>query len=323
MADKPAAKSSLGNQELDKAEKQFEAFDSNVKQMTMDRMNQAPIMEVETPNIAQQDIAKAKDIYLKYCKFTFLAKGRPERLIKERAAYIKDIASKVDLFIAPSRFIKQKFIESGIPGEKVTFIPYGFNLNNFKNSRKSYSPKLRFGFIGNLLPAKGAHVLIECFNKIKNKDIEVKIYDQAISYKNALLNYSRKIRKIARSKNIKFMGSFDNRKISDILEGIDVLVVPSIWYENSPLVIQEAFMAGTPVIASRIGGIPGLVCDGVNGQLFSPGDIQDLQRKIQYVVDNPDVLERFKENMPKVKSIEDNARELEEIYYDLLKNNNL
>ena len=64
--------------------------------------------------------------------------------------------------------------------------------------------------------------------------------------------------------------------IPETLVSFDLLVVPSIWEENSPLVIREAFAAGVPVVASRIGGIPEMVADGVGGLLFEPGDADDL-----------------------------------------------
>jgi len=259
-----------------------------------------------------------KDIYLSYCKSTSLSETKVEGLIKERAAYIKDICSKVNLFIAPSQFLREKFLRFGIHENRIIFIPYGFNIDFFKNLNKIKSPRLRFGFIGNIMPAKGVHILIQCFNKIRNNNAELKIYGQASSYKSIRENYLKYIKKIARNKNIKFMGGFDNNKIAEIFAEIDILVVPSIWHENSPLVIQEAFLAKTPVIASRIGGIPELVKDGENGLLFNPADIKELGEKIEYIINNPEVIKKFQENMPKVKSIEENAKEIEEIYTDLI-----
>ncbi len=104
------------------------------------------------------------------------------------------------------------------------------------------------------------------------------------------------------------------------MANIDVLLVPSIWLENAPLVIQEAFLSKTPVIASRIGGIPELVTDGINGLLLNPGDIKDLKEKIEYIIRNPEVIKKFKESIPEVKSIEENAKEMEEIYIRLIAN---
>lgn len=260
----------------------------------------------------------AKNIYLNYCRFFSLGKIRTINLIEERIAYMKAVSSKVDLFISPSQFLKIKFIEFGIPKEKIVFLPYGFNLGNFRGFQKIPSGKLRFGFMGNLLPAKGTHILIQSFNKIKNDNAELRIYGQANSYKGILGNYPRYIKKISRNKNIRFMGGFDNKDVAKILGEIDVLVVPSIWHENSPLVIQEAFAAKTPVIASSIGGIPELIDDGVNGFLFKPNDIEDLYRKINSIIESPSLTEEIKQNITFPKSIEQNAWETESIYEDLI-----
>lgn len=300
----------------------FECIDCVFHQLSIKKniFNTFYFLKKYTPEYLVQ---LAKNIYLNYCRFFSSSKIQAISLIEERVAYMKAISSKVDFFISPSQFLKRKFIEFGIPEDKIIFLPHGFNLDNFKNSQKISFGKIRFGFIGNSLPAKGVHILIKCFNKIKNDNVELKIYGQAMSYKAMLGNYLHYIKKMAKNKNIKFMGGFDNRNIAKIFRAIDVLVVPSIWPENSPLVIQEAFLAKTPVIASRIGGIPELVNDGLNGILVNPGDANDLQGKIQYIIDNPNIIEKFKGNIPEVKSIEDNAKEIEEIYKKLIAKNRL
>lgn len=268
--------------------------------------------------VPERLIQLLKNIYLGYCRFFFLNQNKAINLIKERAAYIKSICSQVDLFISPSQFLKRRFIEFGISEDKIALLPYAFNLENFKNSQKITSDKLRFAFMGNLLPAKGTHILIKAFNKIKNANVELRIYGQASSYKGILGNYLRYLKKIAKDRNIKFMGGFDNRNIAKVFSEIDILVVPSVWYENSPLVIQEAFATQTPVIAANIGGIPELIDNGINGLLFNPNDTQDLYRKINSIIENPRLIEDLKQNIKSPKSIEENAKETENIYKALL-----
>jgi len=259
-----------------------------------------------------------KNIYLSCCRMEFLFRDKITGLLKARTAYMKNICTKVDLFICPSLFLRKKFIDFGIPENKIVYLTYGFHSDNLKKFEKSLSNKIRFGFVGNLLPAKGVHILIESFNKIKNDNAELRIYGGVSSYKGILANYLKYLKKITKNKNIRFMGSFENDKIANIFAEIDILVVPSIWYENSPLVIQEAFIARTPVIASRIGGIPELVNDGMNGLLFNPGDANDLKEKMQYIIQNKGAIEKFIEYMPGIKSIEENAKEIEEIYSKLI-----
>ncbi|TAM43269.1 glycosyltransferase [bacterium] len=228
----------------------------------------------------------------------------------------------VDIFLTPSRFIKEKFTDFGIPQSKIIISPYGLNTAYFNRIEKSgQNGKIRFAFMGTLLPSKGPHVLISAFKRIRRANAELKIYGSDRVYK-GFESYLRSIKKACGNKNIHFMGGYKNEDIGSILSEVDVLVVPSIWHENAPLVIQEAFLAKTPVIASRTGGIPELVTDGVNGLLFNPADIQDLTDKIRYAVDNPEVMNEFKKNMPRVKNIEVNAGEMEEIYAGLIAGNN-
>lgn len=240
------------------------------------------------------------------------------RLLEERKSYLKGMAASVDLFICPSAFLRDKFIKNGFPREKTELLSYGIKINGHFPSEKKHSDKTRFAFIGNILPAKGLHILINAFKKIEGNNAELKIYGRAAAFKSILTGYYAYVRKIGRSRNIRFWGGFDNRDIGRIFQEIDVLVVPSLWYENSPLVIQESFVFKTPVIASDIGGIPELVSDNINGLLFRPGDENELRDKLSKVIENPSLLESFRRNIEPPKSIEDNAQELEGIYANLI-----
>jgi glycosyltransferase involved in cell wall biosynthesis len=102
------------------------------------------------------------------------------------------------------------------------------------------------------------------------------------------------------------------------MAGIDVLIVPSLWLENSPLVIHEAFMAGVPVIASRIGGIGELIEDGVNGLLVAPGSPEELGAMLRTCVDDSELLARLSSRAPSIKTMEQDAEEWEERYRDVL-----
>lgn len=229
-----------------------------------------------------------------------------------------EIHSKIDLFIAPSRFIKNKFIEYGFSKYRILYFPNGFDGKDSVFIPKNKSEILRFGFMGTLLPTKGIGFLISVFKEIKNKNIRLSIYGKLFPY-TGFESYPNLLKKMINSDNrIELMGGYENRDIGQILSELDVLIVPSLWFENAPLVIEEAFLSKTPVVASRIGGIPELVDDEINGLLFNPGDADDLKEKIQQIIDAPDILEKLKENIPKVKNIEDNVREIEEVYGALI-----
>lgn len=255
-----------------------------------------------------------KNLYLVYAKRAYLNQDKTKNFLADRVNFMRELCRKVDLFIAPSKYLRGTFIAFGIPEEKIKFVSYGFDLGRATKLPKTPSPVLRFGFIGNLMPAKGAHVLIKSFCALQTGKAELKIYGKAFSYKSALGNYVGGLKSMAIDKDVRFMGEFDNRNIAEILAGIDVLVVPSIWYENAPLVIQEARLAGTPVIASRIGGIPELVKDGETGFLFEPSSEKDLKEKLEYIIGHRDILNEFEALGPGVKGIEENAGEVLALY---------
>jgi|GEM_PF-89854 len=256
----------------------------------------------------------AKNLYLGYAKLVYLNDAQAKKFVDDRIRFMKDIFSQVDLFIAPSKFMKEKFVKFGIPEEKIEFFPYGFDLKRVEKRPKTPSSVLRFGFIGNLMPAKGVHVLLKGFLGLPAGAAELRIYGKAFSYKSALGNYVGQLKKMVKGNAIKFMGDFNKFEIGKVLADIDVLVVPSLWYENAPLVIQEALLSQTPVIAARIGGIPELVTDGVNGFLFEPGNEQDLKEKMEFFTRRPTLLNELKKEAFKVRGIEAHAKEIDLLY---------
>ncbi len=97
-------------------------------------------------------------------------------------------------------------------------------------------------------------------------------------------------------------------------------MVPSLWLENSPLVIHEAFMAGVPVVGARIGGIAELVADGQNGLLYDPASPGELAAALRTLVNHPDRLAAFARSLPRVKSIAQDARDWDAIYTEVREN---
>ena len=231
-----------------------------------------------------------------------------------RTTYLKHLINKVDLIIAPSNFIRKKYIEHGISREKVIFLDNGIRSNLSKFYKNNPGNKIRFAYIGLLMPQKGIHVLVEAFNKLKDESAELSIYGEP-GYAS---NYYEKLRHSAINPATKFMGSFDNKRVYEIFAEIDVLVVPSIWYENSPLTIHEAALACVPVITSNVGGMAELIERMKNGLLFKVGDANDLYEKMKLFIDNPQLIKEMKINTEKVKTIEENVKELESFFSHLV-----
>ncbi|MCK4353153.1 glycosyltransferase family 4 protein [candidate division WOR-3 bacterium] len=235
-----------------------------------------------------------------------------------RNLYLRYSLKKADIVTSPSNFLRENFIQYGVSKDRIIHLNYGTNEKLFKNIRPRRKNKIIFAFIGAILPHKGVHVLINAFNKLKTKNVELHIYGDFSSHPERM-RYFQILRDLSPVETIEFKGPFNNNEIANILSKIDVLVVPSIWCENSPLVIHEAFMAGVPVIASNIGGIPEMVKDGVNGLLFESGNVGALSAKLKQVIENPSLLNEWRKNIRPIKTIKENVLELERIYRKMLK----
>jgi glycosyltransferase involved in cell wall biosynthesis len=211
----------------------------------------------------------------------------------------------VDLFIAPSRQLRERFLSSGLAPSRIVHCTYGLDqgLRPSDYRRRAFDgPPLECAFLGSVAVHKGIDVLLDAFSGIEGARLTV--------YGKAAPQYLRR----ASGDRIRFAGEIGDAEKPRAFNAMDVLVVPSIWLENSPITIQEAFLFGVPAVVSNIGGMAELVQDGWNGMLFKVGDASDLRRKIEYLATNPATLERLAENVPQVKSITDHAVEIEGLY---------
>ncbi|HEX6974206.1 MAG TPA: glycosyltransferase, partial [Vicinamibacterales bacterium] len=170
---------------------------------------------------------------------------------------------------------------------------------------------LRVGFVGTLVWHKGAHVLIEAARLLRGS-FELHLHGATGTFP----DYSDRLRRDAAGLPVIFHDGFDGDSAA-VFAGLDVLVVPSLWPENSPLVIHEAFMHGVPVVGARMGGIPGLVTHDVNGLLYDAFSAPALAECLQRLLDAPGLLTQLASRVPAVKSIEADALEWEARYHRL------
>jgi glycosyltransferase involved in cell wall biosynthesis len=246
-----------------------------------------------------------------------LAAGTKARArVHQRMEHVRSMCSLVSRFVAPSRFLKQRYVEFGIPDGRITYSRYGFETSYYSDQRRSPDGDVRFGYLGTWIPPKGVHVLIEAFNGIATPRASLHLYGHALPYEGHE-DYEEHLRGLIRSPRIHLEGAYGNEDVGRILAGLDVLVVPSIWYENSPLTIQEAMLAGVPVITSDLGGMAELVRDGENGLTFRPRDAVDLRRKMQQLIDDPGLLRKLRPRRDEVKELSTCAREHEALYREL------
>jgi glycosyltransferase involved in cell wall biosynthesis len=181
----------------------------------------------------------------------------------------------VDLFIAPSVFLKEKLHYMGFCKD-IVHLPNFIDLNAAIPLVKTAAN--RIVYFGRLAYEKGVHTLIKA---VPGLDIDVRIIGTGPSSEK-LKDYAVDIG----CRNISFPGFMSGRALQDEIRNALIVVVPSEWYENNPRAVLEAFALGTPVIGADIGGIPELVLHGKTGWLFKPGDSDDLREKIEFCINN-------------------------------------
>jgi glycosyltransferase involved in cell wall biosynthesis len=232
---------------------------------------------------------------------------------RARMVFLRETLDRVDAHISPSRFLRQFFIEAGVAPERIVFSRQGRDFPNLTPAllEKSPAAHLRIGTTGQIAPLKGVHTLFEAVRQLPGAALEVKAYGDARPFP----NYTARLREMARQDpRLSLAGMYGQTEVSQLLQGLDVVVVPSVWYENSPNTILEAFAHRTPVIVADLGGMAELVQDGVNGFRFIPGDASSLAARLQQLVDDPGLLARLREGIGPVKSVDEEMVELQEIY---------
>jgi glycosyltransferase involved in cell wall biosynthesis len=129
--------------------------------------------------------------------------------------------------------------------------------------------------------------------------------------------YVERLRELAGDAAIRFAGRFDPADVDRVMQGCDVLVVPSVWYENMPLTIQEAFRNAVCVVATDLGGMAEAVRHEVDGLLFPRGDSQALAASLARLASDRDLAERLVAGRPDVPTVESIGAELEALYFSL------
>jgi glycosyltransferase involved in cell wall biosynthesis len=189
----------------------------------------------------------------------------------------KKYKKNVKCFISPSVFLKNKFEEFGWEKDTIVHIP------NFIESKKyipNYAGEEYFVYVGRLSMEKGIGTLIRAFMLLPTGSTRLVIIGEG--------PMEGELKKTAKKDTrIEFRGYLYGEKLNQVRKNAAAVVVPSEWYENAPLTILEAFALGKPVIGARIGGIPEMIEDGINGFLFEAGNIEGLAAIMDKVLKLP------------------------------------
>lgn len=245
--------------------------------------------------------------------------------VARRMHHAREMSGLVDLFISPSKALRDRFRDDfGLPEHQLTVLDYGFDLSRLRGRARAKGEPFTFGYIGTHIPAKGIHDLIRAFGAVRG-DAVLRIWGRPRGQDTEAL------RAIARSlphgagERIEWLPEYRNQEIvREVFDRCDAIVVPSVWVENSPLVIHEAQQARVPVITANVGGMAEFVQHEVNGLLFEHRSVDSLTEQMQRLIDSPELAPRLGARGylasagGEVPAIDEHVQEIERHYEQVL-----
>ncbi len=241
------------------------------------------------------------------------------RPMSKRRQVMADSLALADIILAPSKFIASKYVEEGVDPQKIKHWPYGLDEGTFPPKEKKTGPtegqKLRFGFVGTLIPSKGVDLLVAAFQSISPEAATLEIHGGPAGPNGP--TYEAKLKQMNRHPGLTFHGRFDNKEIVATLERFDVLVVPSRWYENAPLTLAESSLAGLATITTGHGGMEELAENFGNAITFTPFSKDSLTQAMQRLIDDEGLLCKLKNAIGHVRTVEDDINALLRLMTDL------
>jgi glycosyltransferase involved in cell wall biosynthesis/MoaA/NifB/PqqE/SkfB family radical SAM enzyme len=246
--------------------------------------------------------------------------------VRRRMSHVRAMVELVDLFVAPARYLLRRYRdEFGLPESKLTYLDYGFDLGRLRGRRRAPGEPFTFGYIGTHIPAKGIHVLLQAFGSVPGSP-RLRIWGRPRGQDTEALRELGRALPGDASSRIEWVSEYRNQDIvRDVFDRVDAIVVPSIWVENSPLVIHEAQQARVPVITADAGGMAEYVHHEVNGLLFTHRSASSLTAQMARLAGDRALAERLGARgylaspSGDVPSVEDHVREIEALYTNIVR----
>lgn len=191
---------------------------------------------------------------------------------------------EIDLYVALSDFAREKFIQAGLPADRIAVKPNFLDRDpGLGNGGGGYAL-----FVGRLSTNKGIDTLLRAWRS-KTSGLPLRIVgDGPLA--------GRMQEEAAKGDAVQYLGRLSREAVLALMKEASVLIFPSVWYEGFPMTIVEAFASGLPVIASNLGSMASIVRDGVNGLHFTPGDPEDLAAKVRWICEHPQALPNLRKN---------------------------
>ena len=246
----------------------------------------------------------------------------PANLMR-RELYIKSFFGQVDAFVSPSRFLLGRFADWGLPREKLVMIENGLDGGAVAAPRAlaAGARRNRFAYFGQLNPFKGIRVLVDAVTRIPADvwgDSILYIFGGNLEHQPAEFQASVKELFRLAGRRLRFMGSYKSEDLPSLMREVDWTIVPSTWWENAPVVIQEAFHHGRPIIASDIGGMAEKVRHDIDGLHFHVSNPESLAEAMTRAIREPELWERLRGGIRPPTSSDEAARRHVQLFERLI-----
>ncbi len=246
----------------------------------------------------------------RYNRITWMAQA-----LLERPERIRGALQGVDRIISPSHFLRDRLADNGIPAAKIMVSAHGIETDWLAADPQSERPAgpLRFAYIGHLAWHKGPHVAVEAFDQLADpREATLTLYG-GVDQREP--DYVERLQaRIANNPLITYQGQFPRDELARVLAEADVLLTPSMWYENTPTIMYEAFATRSPVIATAEGGMAELIKEFDGGWTFPRGDAAALAAQLESLIDQPSQVEEARTRIKRVRTIDEHVVDVLKIY---------
>jgi len=233
-------------------------------------------------------------------------------VLRARMKCLRPILSHAKAVIPPTQFVLDTYKEQGFSTENFHVIRHGINVPDIVPEPIEHEG-FHILFIGSIAWQKGVHILVEAFNQM-DENCRLSIAGGLDSFP----EYAESLQELATHEGIEFLGRVPHEGIWELLASADCVVMPTLWYEASPLTIDEFFVTNTPIIASNIGAMTEKIRHGVDGLLFPVGDVRSLVDSLQLLQGDLALLDELRMNILPVRTVKTHFSELVSLYSQFL-----
>jgi glycosyltransferase involved in cell wall biosynthesis len=239
--------------------------------------------------------------------------ARPYVELRGRSATVLAAMRKASRILAPTEHMRQRLLGFGLTSDAISLLRYGVPSGEAASRRGSDARRddtFRIAFVGTLASHKGAHLIVDALRQIADRRVRLELYGGGgpPQYRDELQ------RTIGDDSRIVLRGDIEPEAIDELLCQVDVLVIPSLWYENAPLIALQAVANRCPVLAADVPGMRECVHEPADGWFFRRGDADHLAARIRLAIDSPERRLAIRQATARTRSTDDFAADLVSVY---------